>query len=255
MPILLKNAIKALTIGAVASALLLINTQDVFARSVLTCSCEVSSSSGSCGSCSYKGAYCKPSGGGGIKCEYDDVKASDFGLNIGLTSMEIPDEQNTSAFFPLDTISKRGKGYINATVLYNQGDSGDVDVYLLCNAIEIEDYDEWLAVCKFLYGTDTPNNLVSVYPNPTSANAYVKLNDNYLHFVKSASYQLISPSGSPITTFAPSNIAETIDIPAKLLTTRGVYTIKCNVEYLDANNTLTNTTLNIPFSVLLMVTE
>jgi hypothetical protein len=73
--------------------------------------------------------------------------------------------------------------------------------------------------------------------------------------VQSVTSQLISPSGLLITTFTTANPLDIVEISDTYFTTDGVYTIIGNIEHWDANNTLTNTTINIPYSVLLMVTD
>ena len=53
-----------------------------------------------------------------------------------------------------DTLSKVGRGYIGATVTYNHLhalDSVFVDAYTTCDAIEINNYDEWVQACLDYY--------------------------------------------------------------------------------------------------------
>jgi len=255
--ILKKKTLNALIICAFASALL--GTAEVSALAPNPgywegAKCQFSiPEDKSCGKCKHGS---EPTGSGTLYCEGNDGGAVDFGLSMEITSLAVYGSQKTNVFFQddakADTITKIGKGYIGATVNYNHISTFDGSIiwsYILCDAIEIDDYDDWLAVCEFLYDAKIPNDLVIVYPNPTSGEASIKLKDEYSSFVKTASYRLISPSGSFLTTLVPNHPADVIQIPSMHLTTMGAYTIICNIEYMDANNTLKQTS----FSVSLMV--
>jgi len=250
---LLTRMLRAFIICAFASALMLLNTANMYslASKATVAACKTGGSK-PCGECP---DGTKPYGTGPIICDKVGMSTiDDFGLKMELTNTTSSAQQSTSIFILSEDESDtllRG-GFIGVTVVYDHYvERWDeyVNSYTLCGAIGIKDYDEWLAACELYYDISIPSDLVIVYPNPTSGEASIIIKDVYSSFVKSASYQLISPSGSYLTTLVPSNPTDRVDIPAMHLTTIGAYTIICNIEYMDVNNTLKQTS----FSVSLMV--
>ena len=251
-----KNIFKMFTICAVAVAMFLFNSSNVWSRPAfsLAAKCESPGPKQNCGACSYRGLVARPPGSGGILCEVID-DAIDAGLNSGFTSSNILTQQTTSVFFPDngktdDTVVViTGRGYIGATVMYNQAtDDGEfANVYLVCNAIKITDFDEWLAVAEcFHYQGDK----ATVFPNPTSGTATVTLDEDYINFckVQSVRYRLYNSKQALLTTFEPSEVDATVTIPAHFISNNGTYFIKCDVVK-------ENTALNEEFTLQFMVVK
>ena len=171
---------------------------------------------------------------------------------MGITSSALSTPQTTSIFFPdepeTDTIT--GVGYIGATVMYNhyfEKDNKVMNAYILCDAIKITDFDEWLAVAEcFHYQGDK----ATVFPNPTSGTATVTLDEDYINFckVQSVRYRLYNSKQALLTTFEPSEVDATVTIPAHFISNNGTYFIKCDVVK-------ENTALNEEFTLQFMVVK
>ena len=240
--------------------LIFFSTNDVFAdiHRAFWNRCETSNRSDygsrSCGTCRGIKAWGKGfhyCGGGCV---------TDYSLDSGLTSVLLPtkqvanvfifdDEDSVSIANTIDTTNPIGIGYIGATAYYNHIYNGDTShFYVLYNAIEIADYSEWLAVCQFLSNVaNYVGGKALVYPDPTSSTAFIKLNDTYLSSknIQSASYQLFNPSMALITTI--TDVANIVQIPSNYITSYGMYTVICNITYLDANNQLSNEVFTLTF--------
>lgn len=100
-----------------------------------------------------------------------------------------------------------------------------------------------------------PEEWVIIYPNPTTSNAFIKLNDDLLTMIniQAASYQLIGPNNLPITTFTPTNPTNIVEISNTYLVYDGVYTVMCNISFLDANNTPMNNIFKVQFVVNIII--
>jgi len=254
MLILFRNTLKMLLVGIVISTMFIVTLSEAFSLPTIIAWCEKPpKKTKSCGSC----WGVAPSGSGKIICQKTgDGVIIDAGLDMGFTSNLLSYEQKTSIFVPdADTLPKIGRGFIGALVTYNfysQYLNENVDAYTLCNAIEFDDYDEWLAAALFIYDTNNyVDGKVLVYPNPTSHTAFVKLQDDYINTnnVQSVSYNLFDNNQAIITTFTPNNIEDIVIIPDNYINLNGTYYIKCNVSYLLPNNQLSTEIITLSFIV------
>ncbi len=113
----------------------------------------------------------KPYGNGAITCTTHQVYI-DYGLETGMTSAAISAQQRTHVFFSDDAENvTKGKGYIGAIVTYNHLHNRDsilVNSYILCDAVEIQDYNEWLVACAAQQYSDI--HTVQIIPNPVVEN-------------------------------------------------------------------------------------
>lgn len=243
------NISKMLIFCVVMSTMLLINTQTVFSLPAVWAKCFKPGGKSPCGECH----GIKPYGSGGITCgTAKDIQVHDFGLAIGTTSFTTSNEQRTGVFFSDsgDVSTKTGKGYIGAIVIYNHYSdylNENVNAYNLCEAIEIEDYDEWLALANSIYNIDNyVDGKVLVYPNPTSDVVFVKLEDNFVDNanVISVRYEVYNSNQELLTTLESSNATDIVIIPTTYIQTNGNYFVKC---YLTKENG--SEIIDLPFVV------
>ena len=164
--------------------------------------------------------------------------------------------QIANIFIPTDTtdtLNPIGTGYIGATAHYNHIYDDDTShFYILCNAIEIVDYNEWFTAATYLANVDNyVESKATVYPNPTSGVTFVTLHSDYITTfnVQSVTYSLYN-NETLLTTLTPDNVNNVIEIPSAYINTSGSYYIICSVEYLSPITALTTETVTLPFTVI-----
>ena len=251
---------KPLTICVLAVFAMLINVSGVFAY--IDPSCGFGSSSGGGGGIEpivadgyeCKGCNCDKkclcdakSGAQGHRKEFP-VSAIDF--NASFNGMQLGSYNITSVFF-LDSIvltkeEITGVGYIDVPVEIRD----DIPLYNVCeiceNAIQkFTNYQEWLAMCYYLADADIK---VSVFPNPTSSTATIKLNECYVSScdIIAVEYELYNSSNTLLTTLNPPNVTDDVKIPATFIATQGTYFIVCKVTSQNGTDEI-----KVPFTVLL----
>jgi len=252
--------------------MLLINTSAVFAMNVATIAPNMGVTTIECGNDDKRMCYRElhPNGkpskevpGGAKSVTTTKLELLDgLELNIGelprITGFFYTDSTTNEFDFSTDEFdfSKNcnGIGMINVPSLYDPSIGIDIPIFFT-NAIEtgaivINNFQEWYTTFMFINNSSNyVNGKALVYPNPTSSNTFIKLNDKYFSniTIQSAEYQLFSPNMSLIATI--NSIENITVIPYDYLTSNGVYTVICHITYLDTNNQIVNDTFTLTFIV------
>jgi len=230
------NKLKALFICVCAITMLMLNQNSLFAVSGVLVICEKPGGNKPCGE--YAGI--KPYGSGGIIVIPISTSLTDFGLNLGFTSFVVSTEQVTNMFISdNDSLPDKGKGYIGVSVIYNYySEYYDEyqNVYAICNATLIEDYNEWLEMCYHLAYSNGDLERATLYPNPTTSGVSVKLEADYISNcnVIGVTYKLYDLENVLLETTTPTSVDDIVNFSNTF--NPGTYFIKC--EVVKANTAL-----------------
>jgi len=175
-----------------------------------------------------------------------------------LSQNEVADLPKTSVFILTDRTTnapdylgdRKGIGFINVPYL---DDADGSTHYIHTDSDRVfTSYYEWLKAYNKFYGVrEIENNLVSVYPNPTSSTTFIGFNPEMVSEIDNGKIIMnLYYNDRLIHSFAADRFDEVITINSDYLVEKGVYHLNCNADITYKDGRFANETFTVSFVVV-----